>query len=85
MMDQDDPLGTALTVIRGYHDVRPLSNLEKSVLLPLVVGRLAVTISVAARRRTIDPDHPNWFDSERQAWELLPLLRRMEPHALSVF
>ena len=83
MMDQEDPIGAALTVARGYHDVRPLSALEQSVLLPLVLGRLAVTISVAARRRTIDPDHPNWFDSEKQAWKLIPLLRELKPEAFS--
>ena len=85
MMDRDDPVETALAVAGGYHEVSPLSKLEQSVLIPLVAGRLAVTISVAAKRRIIDPGHPNWFGSEKQAWKLLPVLREVDPEALSVF
>jgi len=77
MMEQENPLQAAETVSEAYQSVRPLSELERSVLYPLVCGRLAVTISVAATRRQLDPAHPNWFGSEQLAWELLPQLREI--------
>lgn len=77
MMGQENPLRAAETVSEAYQRIRPLSELERSVLYPLVCGRLAVTISVAATRRQLDPAHPNWFESEQLAWELLPLLREI--------
>jgi hypothetical protein len=51
--------------------------LEHELLWPLMLGRLASTISMAVLRRQIDPDHPNWFVSEAKAWRLLEQLRDM--------
>jgi hypothetical protein len=45
--------------------------------MPLVCGRLAVTVSMAAERRQIDPSHPAWFISEQVAWDLLAFLRNL--------
>jgi Ser/Thr protein kinase RdoA (MazF antagonist) len=75
MMDQADPRAAAAPVIAGYESVRPLTGSERRVLLPLVCGRLAVTISVAIERRRIDADNANWFVSENPAWRLLLYLK----------
>jgi Ser/Thr protein kinase RdoA (MazF antagonist) len=77
MMGRDDPLDIAASILAGYHSTRPLSDAEISVLMPLVCGRLAVTVSMAAERRQIDPSHPAWFISEQGAWDLLAFLRAM--------
>jgi Ser/Thr protein kinase RdoA (MazF antagonist) len=75
MMDRDDPLEAARIVTRAYDETLPLSDAELSVLIPLICGRLASSIAIAAARRKIDPDNPNWFGSEESAWELLAKLR----------
>jgi Ser/Thr protein kinase RdoA (MazF antagonist) len=75
MMGRDKPLEIAAGIMSAYHTNRPLSDAEFSVLLPLVCGRLAVTIVMAAERRQIDPSHPVWFISEQGAWDLLAFLR----------
>jgi hydroxylysine kinase len=75
MMDQADPGAAAEPVIAGYQSLRPLSTPEKAVLEPLVCGRLAVSLSVAAERRQIDESNTNWFVSEAPAWHLLARLR----------
>lgn len=75
MMGQEDPIRGAEIVSDAYQELRPLSDLEQSVVYPLVCGRLAVTISVAAARRRLDPNNPNWFGDDKLAWGLLPLLR----------
>ena len=77
MMGRDDPLEIAAGIVAGYQAARPLSAAESSVLMPLVCGRLAVTVSMAAERRQIDPSHPAWFISEQGAWNLLAFLRTL--------
>ena len=74
MMGRADPEQAAFDIVSAYHRIRPLSRAECAVLVPLICGRLAVTISVAAKRRRIDSDHPNWFGSEDEAWDLLHYL-----------
>ena len=61
MLNRDDPLSAGSKVLGAYHQVRPLSTSELLSVYPLVCGRLATTVSIAAERRTLDPGHPNWF------------------------
>lgn len=77
MMGRSDPMGIAAGITAGYHAIRPLSDAEFAVLMPLVCGRLAVTVSMAAKHRQIDPSQAAWFVSEEGAWELLAFLRTM--------
>ena len=79
MMDRDDPLQAADTVIEAYAAEQPLAREEREVLLPLVCGRLAVTVAMASARRAIDPDNPNWFLSLEPALDLLRRLRSEAP------
>lgn len=74
MLEQADPLDAAAGVYRGYCRDRPLSALEERTLFPLICGRLAVSICIAAQRRRMDPDNPNWFSSDEHVWALLPAL-----------
>jgi len=74
MMDRENPLEIGANIAAAYHAIRPLSEAEVSVLLPLVCGRLAVTVSVAAERRQIESGHPGWYISEEGAWDLLQIL-----------
>lgn len=75
MMGRPDPLGTMENLLSGYREVRPVSDTEFEILLPLVHGRLATSIAISTERRGIDPDNPNWFGSEAPAWVLLEWLR----------
>ena len=74
-----DPVRRGAEVVAGYHEQRPLSPAELDVLFPLVCGRLAVTVSVAAERRRSDPDHPTWFITEDRAWRLIEVLAPIDP------
>ena len=79
MLDRDDPLLTGSKVVGAYHEVRALSTGELLSIYPLVCGRLATTVSVAAERRALDPGHPNWFVTEDRAWDLLQRFYGVEP------
>ena len=56
MLDLEDPLERGADLVAGYHEEHPLSIPEAEVLFPLVCGRLASTVAVAAARRQIDPN-----------------------------
>lgn len=75
MMDQVNPWAVAACIIDGYESILPLAGEEQAILFPLVCGRLAVSLSIAAERRQIDPDNRNWYVSEIPAWRLLMRLR----------
>ncbi len=79
MLDQSDPLHVGAEIVGSYHTVRPLSEDELAMLYPLICGRLCATVTVAAERRQIDPDHPNWFVTEARAWRLLERLYAIDP------
>jgi 4-aminobutyrate aminotransferase-like enzyme/Ser/Thr protein kinase RdoA (MazF antagonist) len=79
MLDASDPLDAAATIVAGYNGVRPLSDLEREVLFPLICGRLGTTVAVAADRRRIAPDHPNWFITEARAWTLIERVGTLDP------
>lgn len=74
MQGPTQPFRIADLVTRAYGSVRPLMQIEQDVLMPLVAGRLACTISMANQRKLIDPENPNWFGGEESAWNLLQLI-----------
>lgn len=79
MMDSADAWQDAATVVAGYHSSVPLEVDELAILFPLICGRLATTVAIAAERRRIDPDHPTWFETEDTAWRLLRSLVLTDP------
>jgi len=83
MMRGENPLRVAAIILDGYRRVRQLSPVEIELLYPLVCARLAVSVCVANKRKTIDPENPNWFGGEGAAWRLLGRLRAMGPDAFA--
>jgi len=84
MQHASDPLESAAHVVAGYCAERPMSAAELDVLYPLVIGRLAVTVTMCAARRAVDRDHATWFVSERTAWQTLMALAAVDPEAARV-
>ncbi|MFT4537813.1 MAG: 4-aminobutyrate aminotransferase-like enzyme/Ser/Thr protein kinase RdoA (MazF antagonist) [Planctomycetota bacterium] len=79
MVREKEPLQIASTIVAAYHAELPLSELELRLLMPLVETRLATTVLVAEERRRQDPEHPNWFASEQDAWDLIEALDTIDP------
>lgn len=84
MLDHDDPLAVGSKVVAAYHRVRALTEDEQLSLFPMVCGRLATTVAVAADRRSIDPNHPNWFVTEQSAWRLLEQLYKLDAMSAAI-
>jgi 4-aminobutyrate aminotransferase-like enzyme/Ser/Thr protein kinase RdoA (MazF antagonist) len=74
-----DPLAAGSRIVAGYQEVRPLDAAEREVLFPLICGRLATSLAIAARRRDEGHDHAGYFVSEAPAWDLLAALMTVGP------
>jgi Ser/Thr protein kinase RdoA (MazF antagonist) len=81
MMRGDDPLHIARVITAGYRQLRPLSAEELGMVYPLVCARLAVSVCVANKRKTIDPTNPNWFGGEAAAWRMMRRLQAIGPQS----
>jgi 4-aminobutyrate aminotransferase-like enzyme/Ser/Thr protein kinase RdoA (MazF antagonist) len=79
LLDKLDPLATAAHVVRGYHAVRPLSETELAVLYPLMLARLAVSVTNSAFEKRLRPDDAYAVISEAPAWALLETLEAIHP------
>lgn len=79
MMDEADPLRVLLSVMRGYHHVKPLTSAELSAVHGLILLRLALSVSMSAKRRVAEPHDPYLSISEAPAYRLLERLIAGEP------
>lgn len=77
MMDRDDPMAAAGSVIAGYNGMIELLDQEREVLFPLVCGRLAVSICMASSRLRKEPENTNLFVSLEPAMGLLEQLQEI--------
>jgi len=71
MMSKEKPLEIASEVIKGYHSIFPLKELEIDILYYLVAARLCISVCNSAYAKTLKPDSEYITVSEKPAWELL--------------
>jgi 4-aminobutyrate aminotransferase-like enzyme/Ser/Thr protein kinase RdoA (MazF antagonist) len=69
-----DVLGAIVQVVRGYQETYPLTDAEVDVLFPLIVTRLAVSVTNSAYLNSLDPENAYASVSEVQAWAVLEKL-----------
>ncbi len=79
LLDEPDPFTAGAQILARYHELRPLQVSELEVLFPLICGRLAVSLTVAAEHRLIDPDRSDWFLTEDRAWKALEYYMTVDP------
>ncbi len=78
-MELPDPIEAATNLVRGYHSIFPIEELELSVLFPLICARLMITVSNAAWNRSQHPDNDYLWNSEKAAWSLLYKFHEVSP------
>ena len=74
-----DPLRAAAQVVSGYHGAYPLEEGETALLYDLICARLAVSVSMAAYQRRLEPDNAYLSSSEAPAWQSLGRLLAVDP------
>lgn len=82
MLDQDDPLADAAHVVRGYHSVRPLTEVERELLPDFIIARLVASVLMSARGRHRDPGNAYLQISEAPVWRLLERMTMIEEDQL---
>ena len=68
---EPDPLAAIRGVVRGYTEIFPLTDDESRALFPLILARLAVSVTNSAYLKSVDPASAYVTVSESQAWALL--------------
>lgn len=79
MMHQEQPLETAEIVIKAYHEVLPLQEIELDALYYLIAARLCTSVCNSAHSKKLKPESDYITISEQPAWELLRVWLRINP------
>ena len=74
-----DPLAAAAELVRGYHEIFPLEDVEIEVLFSLITARLLITVSSAAYSKHHEPENTYLQSSDQQAWAVLKKYRKISP------
>jgi len=86
ILDHDDPVMAAAAMIKGYHSVFPLTELEMKVLFPAICARLLSSVCVSAYQQFLEPENEYLAITETPAWRILSRLRKMHPkHVWYIF
>jgi Ser/Thr protein kinase RdoA (MazF antagonist) len=78
MLATENPLDSAVAIIKGYHSLLPLNEAEISVLFDFICMRLCMSVCICAYQRSIEPDNEYLSISEQPAWVLLEKLQAIE-------
>ena len=79
MLGKADPLAAASHVIAGYHQAFPIPEAELEAIFPLILGRLGLSVTLAAVQRKARPENEYLSISEAPAWSLLEQLQSVHP------
>ena len=83
MLGKDNPLETAVAIIKGYHSQLALNEAEISVLFDFIAMRLCMSVCICAYQRSIEPGNEYLSISQQPAWELLEKLRGEAPESVA--
>lgn len=61
LSDKGDPLGNSLHLIRGYHEITPLQDIETRHLFDLMVARVCTSITVQMWRAKLYPENTEYL------------------------
>jgi 4-aminobutyrate aminotransferase-like enzyme len=79
MLEKPDPVAAAAHLVGGYHEAYPLTETELELLYSFIGMRLAMSVTIAAHQKQLEPENQYLTVSEQQAWMLLEKLRDVHP------
>ncbi|WP_201863048.1 aminotransferase class III-fold pyridoxal phosphate-dependent enzyme [Microvirga soli] len=79
VLGQERPIAALAALVAGYDSVRPLSDEELALIYPLVLTRLAVSVTNSAIVKREKPDDPYVTVSEQPAWSFLETNSSLPP------
>jgi 4-aminobutyrate aminotransferase-like enzyme/Ser/Thr protein kinase RdoA (MazF antagonist) len=75
MLEQEEPLAVAATIVSAYHERYPLEEAEIAALFPLLVARLCMTVCYSAHNAVAKQGDDYQLVHAHPAWRLLEHLR----------
>jgi len=81
MQQPDASLEGIAPLVSGYHDVRPLTDAEIRLVVPIALARLATSALIGSRRMTEDPEHETWHSHAKTTLSALTRFEGTEPAA----
>ncbi len=79
LMNHDGPIAVLTHIVKSYHQIRPLTNDEIEVLLPLIALRLCVSVCHSGEAILENPENDYLLISAKPAWTLLKKLQNIDP------
>lgn len=79
ILGKTSPLRAAADVVKGYHNINPLTAVELELLYDLMAMRLCTSVVIAARQKKVSPENPYLTVSEAPAWAALERLFHISP------
>jgi Ser/Thr protein kinase RdoA (MazF antagonist) len=78
MLDKENPIDSAANLIQGYHQYYPLDQIEIDFIYYFIRTRLAMSVTISAHQKQIQPDNHYLVISEKPAWSLLEKLATID-------
>jgi len=69
--DKENPLKWSLIILKSYHKILQIEEIETQVLYYLIAARLCISVCNAAHSKLINPNNEYAFASEKSAWKML--------------
>jgi ethanolamine-phosphate phospho-lyase len=82
MFEKNEPIASVVPIVKSYHEILPLTELEIELLFWLIATRLGMSVCNSANAKLGKPDSEYITISEKPAWDLLKKLVRLNPIAV---
>ena len=79
MLEQEDPLAKAASLLRGYQSEMPLRPVERDLVFDFICMRLCTSICINAHQIELEPDNEYLSVDVGPSRELLTYLRDFDP------
>lgn len=79
MLNTEDPLSVAVSVVKGYHTKYRLEEKELSLLYYLIAARLCISLTQSAYNASLNTENAHHFITEKPAWKLIYQLIEINP------
>ncbi|MFQ5631666.1 MAG: aminotransferase class III-fold pyridoxal phosphate-dependent enzyme, partial [bacterium] len=74
-----DPIAAAAHIVKGYHSIFPLTEIETELLYDFICIRLCLSVTMSAYQQKVEPENEYLKISEQPGWAALEKLRATHP------
>ncbi|CAF4392368.1 unnamed protein product [Rotaria sp. Silwood2] len=78
ILNKQDPIDSATYLIRDYNQINQFEDIEIDLFYYFICARLAMSVTICAHQKQIQPDNHYLVISEKPAWDLLEKLTTID-------